>query len=93
MPNTGTQRNSIVFDRKKLAIISPAIKKAGFSALKYGSTTSRTNGMWEFGGPDNFIWAGKASNSYDARYKGWFAFLTMRHPAFLAEALADQGDE
>lgn len=30
---------------------------------------------WEFHGPDGFYWHGSASNAYEARYKGWMAWL------------------
>lgn len=32
-------------------------------------------GHWEFHGPDHFYWHGRAHNAYDARYKGWIAYL------------------
>lgn len=30
---------------------------------------------WEFHGPDNFYWHGSAGNAYEARYKGWNAWM------------------
>lgn len=30
---------------------------------------------WEFHGPDNFYWHGRAGGAYDARAKGWAAYL------------------
>ena len=30
---------------------------------------------WEFHGPDGYFWHGSADNAYDARYKGWMAWL------------------
>lgn len=30
---------------------------------------------WEFHGPDKFYWHGNAGNAWDARYKGWMAWL------------------
>ena len=30
---------------------------------------------WEFHGPDNFYWHGSAGDAYEARYKGWMAWL------------------
>jgi hypothetical protein len=32
-------------------------------------------GQWEFHGPDAFYWNGRAANAYDARQKGWNAWL------------------
>lgn len=31
-------------------------------------------GHWEFHGPDEFYWDGRADNAYDARAKGWLAW-------------------
>ena len=33
---------------------------------------------WEFHGPDKYYWNGRAANSYDARYKGWMAWLESK---------------
>ena len=33
------------------------------------------NDQWEFHGRDKFYWTGNASNAYDARAKGWEAYL------------------
>ena len=33
---------------------------------------------WEFHGPDKFYWHGSASGAYDARYKGWMAWLASK---------------
>jgi hypothetical protein len=30
---------------------------------------------WEFHAPDGFYWHGRADNAFDARYKGWMAWL------------------
>lgn len=30
---------------------------------------------WEFHGPDQFVWHGRAHNAYEARAKGWQAWL------------------
>lgn len=30
---------------------------------------------WEFHGPDKFYWHGRADNAYEARAKGWQAWL------------------
>jgi hypothetical protein len=40
----------------------------------HGSTSSGCND-WEFHGPDNYYWHGNASGAYEARYKGWMAWL------------------
>jgi hypothetical protein len=33
---------------------------------------------WEFHGPDDFYWHGTASNTFEARYKGWMAWLKSK---------------
>jgi hypothetical protein len=33
---------------------------------------------WEFHGPCKYYWHGRAANAYEARYKGWMAFLEQR---------------
>lgn len=37
------------------------------------------NDHWEFHGPGKFYWHGRASNAYDARCKGWTAWLERNH--------------
>lgn len=41
---------------------------------------------WEFHGPDKFYWDGSASNAYEARYKGWTAWLKSKGVGDDAEA-------
>ena len=33
---------------------------------------------WEFHGPDDYYWNGSAGNAYEARYKGWMAWLAHK---------------
>ena len=33
---------------------------------------------WEFHGPDEFYWHGSAGTAYEARYKGWMAWLAKK---------------
>ncbi len=33
---------------------------------------------WEFHGPNDYYWNGRADNAYDARAKGWAAWLIDR---------------
>jgi hypothetical protein len=35
-------------------------------------------GHWEFHGPDKYYWHGRAYNAYEARYKGWMAWLQSK---------------
>ncbi|HEX2242690.1 MAG TPA: hypothetical protein VHK27_05470 [Gammaproteobacteria bacterium] len=53
---------------------------------------SYSDGTWEFHGPNEFYWSGRADNAYDARYKGWRAWAAMYSPEwqkFEAEAEAE----
>ncbi len=66
-----------------------ALVKANFPRinLKQGCWTyhfHRDN--WEFHGPDKFYWHGRASNAFEARYKGWMAWL--RHKGVNVDAEA-----
>lgn len=38
-------------------------------------------GHWEFHGPKGFYWHGDADNAYDARAKGWHAWLAKQEAA------------
>lgn len=41
---------------------------------------------WEFHGPDAFYWHGEAANAYDARAKGWRAWLRKQGaPGYVLE--------
>jgi hypothetical protein len=35
-------------------------------------------GDWEFHAPDGFCWYGCADGAYDARYRGWMAWLESK---------------
>lgn len=35
-------------------------------------------GHWEFHGPEKFYWHGRAHDAYEARYKGWTAWLRKK---------------
>lgn len=47
----------------------PEVKISAAWVYGYG------RGQWEFHGPDEFYWSGRAYNAYDARAKGWQAYL------------------
>ena len=34
--------------------------------------------QWEFHGPDDYFWHGRADNAYHARYRGWVAWLKAK---------------
>jgi hypothetical protein len=44
-------------------------------------TTNVGRDHWEFHGPENFYWHGRADNANDARAKGWNAWLKKERPA------------
>jgi len=55
--------------------------------LKTGAWTYHFHrDSWEFHGPDKFYWHGRAGNAFDARYKGWMAWL--RHKGINVDAEA-----
>ena len=50
------------------------------------STGGRTRPCWEFHGPNRFYWYGRADGAYDARYKGWVAYLSsIKAPGYSSE--------
>lgn len=44
---------------------------------------------WEFHGPDGYYWHGNASNAYDARAKGWQAWLCKTFDGY-AEGIEEE---
>ena len=57
-----------------------ALVRKHFPAMKLRSAWVWHAGrdLWEFHGPDEFYWHGRASNAYDARYRGWMAWLRSK---------------
>jgi len=49
--------------------------------LKDAWVWSGRDGCWEFHGPEKFYWYGRAYNAYEARAKGWMAWLTKEGAA------------
>jgi hypothetical protein len=43
--------------------------------MKDGWVWSAGRDHWEFHGPGEYYWHGRAGNAYEARYKGWMAWL------------------
>lgn len=70
----------IMFSRTLLAQILPALRKVGKRVTKDAWVYHFHRDHWEFHGPDKFYWHGSASNAYEARYKGWSAWLEKNHP-------------
>jgi hypothetical protein len=65
----------VSFCRALLAQIIPDVKASGKRVVKDAWVWCAGRDHWEFHGPDGFFWHGNASNAYDARYKGWSAWL------------------
>lgn len=40
---------------------------------------------WEFHGPAKFYWHGRADNAYEARFKGWTAWLATKPRYYVRE--------
>jgi hypothetical protein len=40
---------------------------------------------WEFHGPDKFYWHGTADNAYEARFKGWMAWIAKQDEKLVAD--------
>jgi len=66
---------NISFSRALLAQIVPAVKAAGKRTMKDGWVRNVGRDHWEFHGPGEYYWHGSADNAYEARYKGWSAWL------------------
>ena len=64
-----------MFGRILLSQLKPAMIKAGKRLMKDAWVYEFGCNDWEFHGPDNYYWHGNASGAYEARYKGWMAWL------------------
>ncbi len=51
--------------------VFPLVKLREAKVNKFGET-------WEFIGPEDFLWEGKADNAYHARAQGWRAWLAKK---------------
>jgi hypothetical protein len=69
---------NIDFCRTLLAQIKPDLKRAKRKMFKDAWVYHFRRDHWEFHGPDNFYWNGSAGNAYEARYKGWMAWLEQQ---------------
>lgn len=70
----------VLFGRNLLSQIIPDVRKAGKRPMKDGWVWCAGRDHWEFHGPDDFYWHGSAGNAYEARYKGWSAWLGRIEP-------------
>ena len=57
------------------AIKTGATKEEAMKPMKDAWVWHFHKDHWEFHGPDGFYWHGSADNAYEARAKGWSAWL------------------
>jgi hypothetical protein len=73
-------RLDIAFSRALLSEGHKAVK-AVFPTINLGKDAwvwCAGRDHWEFHGPENYYWHGSAGNAFDARYKGWMAWLRSK---------------
>jgi hypothetical protein len=61
--------------RALLTSIAPAVRETGKRINKDAWVWCAGRHHWEFHGPNNYYWHGHAGNAYEARFKGWSAWL------------------
>lgn len=68
---------NIAFCRIYLRLVVAELKKAHptIRPLKDAWVWKAGFGGWEFHGPDRYYWHGRADNAYEARAKGWQAWM------------------
>lgn len=69
---------NILFCRTLLSSVMEEVKKMTTGVERKAAWVYHFKGFgdhWEFHGPDKFYWHGSADNAYDARAKGWQAWL------------------
>lgn len=71
-----------IFCRLLLASVHKAVKKfAPDTNLRADAWVWHFHrDSWEFHGPDKFYWNGRADNAYEARAKGWQAWIRSKQP-------------
>lgn len=72
------------FGRALLAQVMPEVREYTTAAQRKETWTYHFDrDHWEFHGPDKFYWHGSAGSAYEARYKGWCAYLASKgHPDY-----------
>lgn len=71
---------SITMCRQILAEMHAYLRKIGIKKPMRAAWVHHSFNQWEFHGPDGFYWNGRAHNAYDARLKGWKAWLRRYYP-------------
>lgn len=70
-----------VFSRLLLSALMKDVRKVTTPAERKGAWVYKhIRDHWEFQGPKGFYWNGSATNAYEARYKGWSAWMRKHHP-------------
>ena len=67
------------FNRAMVTAIKPDVEALGFKVVK-DAWVYNSGGTWEFHGPENFYWWGRAEDAHDARASGWSAFINTKNP-------------
>jgi len=62
-------------NRRHLALVHKEVREAGISTPMKDTCVFKTSDGWEFYGPNEFRWRGRAEDAYDARVKGWVEWL------------------
>jgi hypothetical protein len=72
--------HNLDFTRALLKMGGKTVKKHfdNINLMKDAWVYNCSRGLWEFHGPNNFYWHGRASTAYEARYKGWMAWLETK---------------
>lgn len=71
---------NIEFSRIYLRLVTQDLKRAfpDIKSRKDAYVIKSTGDLWEFHGPDEFYWYGRADNAYDARAKGWESYMSSK---------------
>lgn len=68
-----------VFNRIHLSLVHEEIRQTGINTPMKAAWVHKTFDQWEFHGPDEFYWHGRAQDAWDARVKGWTAWLRRKY--------------
>jgi hypothetical protein len=81
---------NIIFCRRLLADIHAVLRQhyPHIKVRKDAWVWHAGRGHWEFHGPADFYWHGRADNAYDARHKGWNAWIEKQEVDLAAKIAA-----
>jgi hypothetical protein len=73
---------NLIFSRHLLAEVHKDVKRhsPAINLRTAAWVWSAGRDHWEFHGPSGFYWHGRAGNAYEARFKGWHAWLRQGPP-------------